>query len=340
MPLDESVEELRKESDVHGEQAVLCFLEGRFDQALGYADRAVQAHDELCRALGGGPSLLLATHVYATRLIHRAEIRRALCRTLPDPRLRERECRPALEDCRLAVEAFRRGAAAARGELPLWIPAAQLLAAEFHAWAGEPYTALDQSVQAIAHYRTRGIAGPEGGAVLAHALARCADLLWVAGARQESLDARCEAVETYRAHTAVGGLLWDRRHNQGVTWSTTPTYEDFCRTAQLLAGCAGEPRAGAAPAVLPALQDAVEGWAELVPLHDYPHHQPSTAMSELTASALTMQRWLGALGEQELAQRYYQAFRSCVPRTPHDQRWAVPVRELRADVEAAAARFG
>ena len=333
MPLaDRRIQDLIHESEVHGHQAVMCHYEDRLDQALSYADRAIQAHDELWQSLpDDDPHFVAAAYGYAVRLGDRAEIRRRLCLRHTDERRRARESRPALDDCLRALDAFRAGGGPVPDHLALLLPDLHLMTAEFRAWVGEPQAAVAAATRAIGRYRAL-----DGGLVLAHALARCADLLWTAGAWQESIDARCEAIESYRPHVQRDAPLWANRYNQGVQRAPTATFETFCRTAGDLALCVGTPRPAAARVVLPALQDAVEGWAELVPVYAYPQHQHGVPMSTFTATALNMQRWLEGLGEHALAQRYYRAHQSCVPRTPHDQRWANPVRDLRADVEEVA----
>ncbi|MDQ1287981.1 MAG: hypothetical protein QG622_1546 [Actinomycetota bacterium] len=340
MALDEErVQTLSLASDRSGEEAAHCLLDGLLEQALAHADRAVRIHTELWQALRDDGRSAKASFVFASRLQDRAEIRRAQCVALTDARRLVRVCRPAIEDCTRAIEMIRASGTPARGELPLWIPGVQLMRAEFRAFMDDAAGARADAAEAIARYREiQDPAGEETGPSLANALSRQADLLWRVAVRQESLAVRREAIEIYRPHAARGGALWSRRHRTGLDWATTPAYERFCRTALRLAEDSAPPRPSAARAVLVALQDAAEGYADLVPLLAYPRHTDSEAMARFTTSVRAIAQWLLACDERSLARRYEQWLRACTPRSAQDVAWADPVRRLRGDLEATAAR--
>jgi tetratricopeptide (TPR) repeat protein len=337
---EDQVEDLSRQSDLDGEKAAQRLLEGLPEQALAHADRAVHSHEKLWRSLDGDRRFQKASFVYAARLQDRAEIRRALCVALTDARRLMRICRPAIDDCTRAIDMIRASGRPARGELPLWIPGVLLMRAEFYSWMGDAAEARADADEAIARYRElQDPADEPDGPSLANALTRQADLLWRIGARQDSIAVHREAVETYRPHAVRGGQLWARRHRTGLDWATTPTFERFCRTASLLAERCAPARPSVARDALLALQDAAEGYADLVPLRDFPRHAGSEAMARFTASVWTIQQWLVACDEQHLANRYGQWLRASKPRSAQDDRWADPIRRLRPDVEVAAGRY-
>ena len=309
---DEQRDELRRGSNHFGEQAARAFLDGALDVALGSSDRAIRDHEAL---VADDPHDREVLDVLADRLRDRAEFRRhAVLAALQAGRDDEARTHAdaGIADGERAIELHEQVTDAA-GPFPLWVPSVRLLLAEMYAAAGRPDAARRQGDEALDAYR-RSVPAPDeadatdadGHALaLAHALLRHADVL-AHSAPAESLALRRASVDLVRHHAHGGGPLWRERHEARPTWASVPSWRQFAGSAYDLALALAPPRADVAGEALLALQDAVEGYAALVPDSSmaWLGSQVHRDMAWLQASVHALVAWLEVGSGHELAAAY------------------------------------
>jgi hypothetical protein len=331
-------ERLARESNLFGEQAALLHLDGHHERALAAAYRAVEAQEALYKGLPDDDEV---GRVYANRRRDRAEIRRewgielegggSIASAIEQYRL-------GVSDAKHAIDAYERTDPTSADHDPLWVPTMRLLLAELLGWSGSHDQARKVADGAIAVLRASREPTDEGSTLaFAYGLARYAYLLAFIGDDPGALVARRESVDLTRPWLRREGKLWSWRHSRGTTWITTPTLERFCRTAYYLALDLEPPNALAAPEALLALQDAAEGFADLVPTSlVVVSEEVRDIVSCLGDTTFAIERWLDFLGEPDLARRYAETFRGI-----HEIRgeWSAPIRALRAQLTAIVARY-
>ncbi|MDB1088272.1 hypothetical protein PJ985_11925 [Streptomyces sp. ACA25] len=369
-------EALVRATDVHGEQAVLLHLDGQHETALEASVRATRAAEKLHRADRKDQEV---RKVLSARYRDRADIRRELgnhCALQNGSSRALVQYRAGVKDTKRAIGLLEGSEEAAA--YPLLVPSLRLLTAEFLARTGDRTgEAARERQSALADYRSHTQRSEERGALdLAWALTRVADVLLLTGDGQGSLVARQESLELFRRHLGRNSLLWTGRHRERATWVTTPTLERFSNSAHAFAvqlqppGWSGMPwpagrgsrsplpdpaDGSAVPAALDALQDAAEGFADLLPKEGFGPVLNSPAYERRTLAlnnvGIALRRWLEMAGAPGLAVRYNEAIHAILeqvhaeqmramlghlsPATPGDE-WSAPLRALRPSLEQVA----